>query len=30
VFVFTFVAPAEEQTQWQPTAQAVMNGIVLK
>jgi len=30
VFVFTFVAPAEEQAQWQPTAQAVMNGIELK
>ena len=28
--VFTFVAPAEEQTQWQPTAQAVMGAITLK
>ena len=30
LFVFTFVAPAEEQAQWQPTAQAVMAGIELK
>ena len=30
LFVFTFVAPAEEQAQWQPTAQAVMNAIVMK
>ena len=30
LYVFTFVAPAEEQAQWQPTAQAVMNAIVLK
>jgi hypothetical protein len=28
--VFTFVAPAEEQAQWQPTARAVMNSIVMK
>ena len=28
--VVTFVAPAEEQAQWQPTAQAVMNAIALK
>jgi hypothetical protein len=30
LFVFTFVAPAEEQAQWQPTAQAVMDAIVMK
>ena len=30
LYVFTFVAPAEEQAQWQPTAQAVMNAIVMK
>ena len=30
LYVFTFVAPAEEQAQWQPTAQAVMNAIALK
>ena len=30
LFVFTFVAPAEEQAQWQPTAQAVMGAISLK
>lgn len=30
LYVFTFVAPAEEQAQWQPTAQAVMAAIVLK
>jgi hypothetical protein len=30
LYVFTFVAPAEEQVQWQPTAQAVMAAIVLK
>ena len=30
LFVFTFVAPAEEQAQWQPTAQAVMAGVELK
>ena len=30
LYVFTFVAPAAEQAQWQPTAQAVMNAIVLK
>ncbi|MFC7666043.1 hypothetical protein ACFQT0_00265 [Hymenobacter humi] len=30
LYVFTFVAPAEEQTQWQSTAQAVMNAITLK
>ena len=30
LYVFTFVAPAEEQTQWQPTAQAVMGAITLK
>jgi len=30
MYVFTFVAPAEEQAQWQPTALAVMNAIVLK
>ncbi|MBD2716008.1 hypothetical protein KBK19_13275 [Microvirga sp. STR05] len=28
--VFTFVAPADEQAQWQPTAQAVMQSIVMK
>lgn len=28
--VFTFVAPADEQAQWQPTAQAVMSSIVMK
>ena len=30
LYVFTFVAPAEEQAQWQPTAQAVMGAITLK
>lgn len=30
LYVFTFVAPAEEQVQWQPTAQAVMGAITLK
>ena len=30
LYVFTFVAPAEEQVQWQPISQAVMNAIVLK
>ena len=30
MYVFTFVAPADEQAQWQPTAQAVMNAIALK
>lgn len=30
LYVFTFVAPAEEQAQWQPTAQAVLGAIVLK
>ncbi|MET4108801.1 hypothetical protein [Hymenobacter sp. UYP22] len=30
LYVFTFDAPAEEQAQWQPTAQAVMQSIVLK
>ena len=30
LYVFTFVAPAEEQAQWQPTAQAVMGAISLK
>ena len=30
LFIFTFVAPAEEQTQWQPTALAVMAAIELK
>ena len=30
LYVFTFVAPAEEQAQWQPTAQAVMNAIAMK
>ncbi|MBO2011777.1 hypothetical protein [Hymenobacter negativus] len=30
LYVFTFVAPADEQAQWQPTAQAVMNAIVMK
>lgn len=30
LYVFTFVAPAEEQAQWQPTAQAVMSAIALK
>ena len=29
-YVFTFVAPADEQVQWQPTAQAVMGAIALK
>lgn len=28
--VFTFVAPADEQAQWQPTAQAVMQSIAMK
>ncbi|MBD2769555.1 hypothetical protein IC235_16830 [Hymenobacter sp. BT664] len=30
LYVFTFVAPAEEQAQWKPTALAVMNAITLK
>ena len=30
LYVFTFVAPADEQAQWQPTAQAVMGAIALK
>lgn len=30
LYVFTFVAPVEEQAQWQPTALAVMDAIVLK
>ena len=30
LYVFTFVAPAEEQAQWQPTGQAVMGAISLK
>ena len=30
LYIFTFVAPAEEQAQWQPTAQAVLGAIVLK
>ena len=30
LYVFTFVAPANEQAQWQPTAQAVMGAIVMK
>ncbi len=30
LYVFTFVAPAEEQAQWQPTAQAVMGAVALK
>ncbi|RYU80755.1 hypothetical protein [Hymenobacter persicinus] len=30
LFVFTFDAPADEQAQWQPTAQAVMKSIVMK
>ncbi|MFC6223581.1 hypothetical protein ACFP2F_10040 [Hymenobacter artigasi] len=30
LYVFTFVAPAEEQAQWQPTAQAVMGAIAMK
>jgi hypothetical protein len=30
LYVFTFVAPVEEQAQWQPVAQAVMAAIVLK
>jgi hypothetical protein len=30
LYVFTFVAPANEQAQWQSTAQAVMNAIALK
>lgn len=30
LYVYTFVAPAEEQAQWQPTAQAVMDAIVMK
>ena len=28
--VFTFVAPADEQAQWQPTARQVMSSIVMK
>lgn len=28
--VFTFVAPGDEKAQWQPTAQAVMQSIVMK
>ena len=30
LYVFTFDAPANEQAQWQPVAQAVMGAIVLK
>jgi hypothetical protein len=30
LYVFTFVAPAEEQAQWQATAQAVMGAIAMK
>jgi hypothetical protein len=30
LYVFTFVAPAEEQKQWQPTAQVVMSAIAMK
>lgn len=30
LYVFTFDAPATEQAQWQPVAQAVMGAIVLK
>ncbi|SNR85428.1 MULTISPECIES: hypothetical protein [Hymenobacter] len=30
LYVFTFVAPAEEQAQWQPVAQAVMASLVMK
>ena len=30
LYVFTFVAPTEEQAQWQPMAQAVMGAIVMK
>ncbi|MDB5233497.1 MAG: hypothetical protein JWR44_490 [Hymenobacter sp.] len=30
LYVFTFVAPADEQAQWQPTAQAVMGSIAMK
>lgn len=30
LYVFTFVAPAEEQAQWRPTGQAVMGAIALK
>ena len=30
LYIFTFVAPAPEQAQWHPTAQAVMDAIVLK
>lgn len=30
LFVFTFVAPADEQPQWQPMAQAVMQSIAMK
>ena len=28
--VFTFVAPADEQAQWQPTAREVMSSIMMK
>ena len=30
LYIFTFVAPAEEQAQWQPTAQAAMGAITMK
>jgi hypothetical protein len=30
LFVFTFDAPADEQAKWQPTAQAVLQSIVMK
>ena len=30
LYVFTFVAPADELAQWQPTAQAVMGAIAMK
>lgn len=30
VLIFSFIAPAEEQAQWQPTAHAVMDALDLK
>ena len=30
LYVFTFDAPAQEQAQWQPVAQAVMNSVIMK
>ena len=29
-YIFTFTAPADEQPQWQPTAQAIMQSVALR